>query len=275
MSRFDDQLMKIAQHQAGEVLLDSTIEFLIRNGFPQVRISARLNRRRASNRSFAKRNAFNTVVRAYEDMGSVLSTWYDCPDFLNRDGSPAPITIGPSRRSVRRLLKESGVRTSADEAIDLFMRSSSVRFDGKSKLFALRRVFVVPKFDLARAALVVPRYLDTLSSNSTAHQTGTVKLLERQCSASRIDLKSIAPILRRIKEEGTSFVDSIDAQLEESSVKQRERPANSELGLVVFAWTNGYSRKTKKRQLKARRPSGTKGKAKSLPASSRNPDRKA
>jgi hypothetical protein len=262
MSRFDQQLMKIAQHQAGDVLLDSTIEFLIRNGFPRVRISARLNRRRASNRSFRERNAFNNVVRAYEDMGSVLSTWYDCPDFLNRDGSPTPITIGASRRSVRRLLKESGVRTSAAEAIDLFRRSPSVRFDGKSKFFALRRVFVLPKFDLARAALVVPRYLDTLSLNSTAQQTGTIKLLERQCSVSRVDLKSIAPILRRIKEEGTSFVDSIDAQLEESSVKRRAKSANSELGLVVFAWINGHSRKTKKRKLKARRPSATKCKAK-------------
>jgi len=246
MSRFNSQVLIMAHRQAGDVLLDSTIEFLVRNGFSQDHIIARLKGNQGADGSAAERDAFSNLARAYEDMGSVLSTWYDFPEFLDRDGAPAPVTIARGRKSVKRLLRESGVKTTLDEAINLFRQSPSVKFDGKGKILALRRVFVLPNFDLARAAIVVPRYLDTLFSNSVAHRSGTVKLLERQCSASRIDLKSIAPILRRIREEGTSFVDSVDAQLEESSVKRHRKSANSDLGLVVFAWTNSRSRKARK-----------------------------
>ena len=185
-------------------------------------------------------------------MGTVLSTWFDCPHFLTPQGNPAPIAVGNDALSLKKLLKTAKVRLSSREAIDLFRQSPSVRFNSDGSISALRRVFVLSSFDLCRAALVLPRYIDTLSSNSSAYKTGTVKLLERQCSVSRIDLRAIAPILRSIKEQGGSFVDSVDNQIERRKTKPRGSRDDSELGLLVFAWTKtriSKSPKSKRNQL--------------------------
>ena len=250
MNRFNQKLLETAQNQAADVLLDSAIEFLIRNGISRSQIHSRLGRKGNNAQHNSRKNAFMAFARAYENMGSVLSTWFDSPMFLNDDGSPAPLRIRSGQRCIGTLIKKSKVRISVGEAIDLLKRSPSVRFEGENQVIALRRVFVLPQIELARAALVVPRYLDTLYANSFAYRSGTVKLLERQCSATKINLKSITPILRSIKEQGASFVDSIDVQLEGSSMKRRGKSANSDLGLVVFAWTNTRTSKKPKHRIK-------------------------
>ena len=252
MNRINQSMFERAKTEASEVLLDSMIAFLSRNGISETQIKSRLNRIPAKTRLHHRKGSFEALTRAYESMGTVLSTWFDSPNFLNCDGSPAPITLGPGPRSLRALLRKSRVRISSQDAIELLKRSPSVEFDGENNIAALRRVFVLPDFDVTRAAIVVPRYTDTLISNSFAYRTGTIKLFERQCSASKINLGSCGPLLRNIKEQGAAFVDSIDEQLEGLSLARKRKASETELGLVVFAWTSTDKRMRPNRSLRAR-----------------------
>jgi hypothetical protein len=248
--RFRQKLFDDARTQAADVVLGSSIDFLLRNGISKKRIRQYVGDRLQGKNNGTRKSEFRIVTEAYEEMGTVLSTWFDCPHFLTPQGSPESISVGTGALSLRRLLKTAKVRLSSTEAIDLFRQSPSVRFNLDGSISALRRVFVLSSFDLCRAGLVLPRYIDTLSSNSSAYKTGTVKLLERQCSVSRIDLRAISPILRSIKEQGGSFVDSVDNQIERRKIKPRGRRDDSELGLLVFAWTKTRVRKAAKTRVR-------------------------
>jgi hypothetical protein len=218
------------------VLLDEAVRFLARSGIDKRKIRSSFDaaiKRRVRTRNLPE---FDFVTRSYEALGGVLSTWFDTPEFLNPDGSPATLTLRKGRGSLDHLLKAAKVKVDFETAKRLLELSPSVTITHEA-ISANRRVFVVPALDLIRAALVIPRYLETLESNAQARRSNTVKLLERQCSASKINPTKVAALLRNIKEQGGSFVDSIDGQIEAAKQKPRKKQLDSELGLLVFAWT--------------------------------------
>lgn len=231
----NEQMIDSACNQACDVLIAEVLRFLLRTGISKQQIQESINATLKRSRRVRIQSAFCSISQAYEELGSVLSTWFDSPEFLESDGSPAILSLKNGPRSLQHLLRKADVSLSLSDAITLLKMSPSVSIS-KDAIVANRRVFVVPRFDLTRAALVVPRYLETLTTNSAAHQSNTVKLLERQCTASKIDAKLIAPILRNIKEQGTSFVDSIDGQIESSKSRRKKPRSRAQIGLLVFAW---------------------------------------
>jgi hypothetical protein len=122
-----------------------------------------------------------------------------------------------------------------------------VRVDAHGNFIALKRVFVLPDFEVARAALVIERYLDTLRRNSSGQRDDTTLLLERNCHVPEIDAKKINPILRDIKGRGTAFMDSVDGDIEAHRIRRSRRKGVGELSVLIFAWT----RLSKTRQSKS------------------------
>ena len=116
-------------------------------------------------------------------------------------------------------------------------RSPSIKTNNGGSLVAVRRVFVLPEFEVPRAALVIERYLDTLKRNASGRKNKTTLLLERCCHVPEVDLKTIAPILRDIKGRGTAFMDSVDGEIEGCRVQRFKRKDVGEMGVLVFAWT--------------------------------------
>jgi hypothetical protein len=180
---------------------------------------------------------YKRLVEAYEDMGLVMSAWFSQPKFLDRNSLPLRLTAASGPESVRDLVRTSRVKISATLAIELMRRSPSVRVDANGKFVALKRVFVLPDFEVPRAALVIDRYLDTLRRNSSAQKSGTTLLLERNCHVPEIDLRRISPILREIKGRGTAFMDSIDGDIEAHRIRRYREKGVGELGVLIFAWT--------------------------------------
>ncbi len=129
------------------------------------------------------------------------------------------------------------MKISTKIAIELLKRSPSVACKEDGTFSALRRVFVLPEFQICRAALVVDRYLETLNRNAEGRKRGATLLLERSCYVPEIDLASVAPVLRDIKERGTAFMDSTDGEMESCRKRRRSRSTTGEAGVVVFAWT--------------------------------------
>ena len=179
---------------------------------------------------------FRRLVRAYEDMGTVMSTWFSHPRYLDWESRPLRLPLRGAI-SVRSLVRSSRVSLSVALATELMRRSPSIRIDSKGNFTALKRVFVLPDFEVPRAALVIERYLNTLRRNSSAQKNGTTLLLERNCHVPEIDLKRISPILRDIKERGTAFMDSIDGDIEAHRLRRPRRRGVGELGVLTFAWT--------------------------------------
>ena len=206
-----------------------------------------LRRHHTSQNSHGSVREYRRLVRAYEDMGMVMSTWFSLPKFLDREGRPLRLSATRGSQSIRSLVRSSRVKISATLAIELMRRSQSVRIDSHGNFVALKRVFVLPDFEVPRAALVIERYLDTLRRNSSAQKNGTTLLLERNCYVPEIDLRRITPMLRDIKGRGTAFMDSVDGDIEAHRIRRSRQAGVGELGVLIFAWTRPSKRRANNR----------------------------
>jgi len=221
--------------QGATVLISAIFSFLQKHGFTEGLISTLARDQIGGLKPKLNSRKFRQFVRAYEEMGMVLSTWYSNPVFLDREGNPVPLCFTRGSKSIRNLVRLSKVRVSARTAFSLMQLSSSIKFEPDGLAVPIRRVFVLPNFEIPRATLVVERFLDTLQKNSLVKNSGAQTLLERSCHVTSLDLERAGPILRDIKERGTAFMDSIDDEIE--ARRRTSKSKFGELGLLTFAWT--------------------------------------
>jgi hypothetical protein len=230
-------LSELAKQQSAMALLTATIDFLLGNDISKKLIVESIRQHHPRRKLDSNVRQYRRMVRAYEDMGIVMSTWFSLPKFLDADSRPLPLTAVRGPDSVSSLIRSSHVKISAALAVELMRQSPSVRIDARGHYVALSRVFVLPDFEVLRAALVIERYLDTLRRNSSAQRSDTTLLLERNCHVPEIDLRRINPILRDIKGRGTAFMDSVDGDIEAHRASRIGRKGVGELGVLIFAWT--------------------------------------
>ncbi|MGO9988687.1 MAG: hypothetical protein ACLPSY_07925 [Steroidobacteraceae bacterium] len=228
---------KLANQQGARALLIATFDFLNTNNISVKEILKYAREHRIGQKANGKFGTYKKMLRAYEDMGVLMSTWFSQPRFLDKSGSPLSLTVAPGPHSIANLIRFSRVRVATPLALDLMRRSPSVKFNADGTLLALRRVFVLPEFEVPRAALVIERYLDTLRRNASGRKKETTLLLERSCHASEVDLRKIALILRDIKGRGTAFMDSVDGEIEACRRQRSKRHSVGKLGVLVFAWS--------------------------------------
>ena len=229
--------MELANRQGARALLAATFDFLYTNNISEREILNYAREHRVRQKAKGNFGSYRRLLRAYEDMGVLMSTWFSQPRFLDKSGSPLPLTVISGPHSIANLIRFSRVRVAKSLALDLMRRSPSVKLNDDGTLLALRRVFVLPEFEVPRAALVIERYLDTLRRNASGRRKETTLLLERSCHVSEVDLRKIAPILRDIKGRGTAFMDSVDGEIEACRLHRPKRNSAGNLGVLVFAWT--------------------------------------
>ncbi len=180
---------------------------------------------------------FSELITAYEDVSSLLATWYSDPDFCDSAGKPQVLSIRRGKKSLKALWARTGVEIEFESALNFLRRSSSIEIKGNLEIRARRQVLVLPNFALFRAALVIPRYLDTLRSNHGKRTNSTIRLLERQSSVPGVSDEEIAPILSAIRTEGESYLNSIDSMIEGARTKNKNAGERTQLGILTFAWT--------------------------------------
>ena len=228
---------ELVNRQGARALLAATFDFLYANNISEREIVNYTRKHRVRQKAKENFGSYRRLLSAYEDMGVLMSTWYSQPRFLDKSGSPLPLTVVSGPHSIANLIRFSRVRVTKSLALDLMRRSPSVKLNDDGTLLALRRVFVLPEFEVPRAALVVERYLDTLRRNASGRRKETTLLLERNCHVSEVDLRKIAPILRDIKGRGAAFMDSVDGEIEACRLHRSKRDSAGNLGVLVFAWT--------------------------------------
>jgi len=238
------EVLSNLNQEGANALLAATFEFLRWNNISVksvIDFTRNYYKRRERHMSL---RLYRELIRSIDDMGLIMATWFSHPKFLDSLGHPLPLSRRGSK-SIAQLVRVSGAQLESAVVIDLMRESPSVRFSSDGSIFALRRVYVLPKIDVPRAAYVVERYLDTLRKNASGRKKDTTLLLERSCHVSEVDLATIAPILRDINGRGTAFMDSIDGDIETHRLRRSKRRRGGELGVVVFAWTRPSSTTTK------------------------------
>ena len=223
--------------QSAHALLSATFRFLRRNNIPKTVVNESISRHYGAKRSATYQGQYRRLVRSYEEMGTVMATWFSLPRFLDRESRPVPLTMGGGRRSLASLLKASRVSMNPATAIELMRRSLSVKFEGSGAVIAVRPEFVLPDFEVPRAALVIERYLETLSRNSSPKRGKTVLMLERNCHVPEVNLRTIKPMLRDIKGRGSAFIKAIDGDIEGRRAKGTAARRVGEMSVHIFAWT--------------------------------------
>jgi len=229
--------LDIVNRQGANVLLTATLAFLKANNISKRLVLDAVRQNYALRRPKMSVRRYRNLVRAYEDMGIVMSTWFSLPRFLDRECRPLPLTTGRGPQSIWGLVRASRVSISPTDAVALMRRSPSIRADASGSLIAQRREFVLPEFVIPRAALVVERYLDTLRKNSSSGKRRQILLLERNCHVPEVNLRTIAPVLRDIKRRGSAYIDSVNGDIEGLRVRRSRRKGAGEMSVHIFAWT--------------------------------------
>jgi hypothetical protein len=238
----DKLLLDGLNQQGAMVLLTATLAFLQQNGISEKSILEFVRRYISPSREPRDAKRYANLVRNYEEMGVIMATWFSNPKFLDPYGNPLSLSEDKGPTSITRLVRASRARVKPAVALQLMRQSPSIKFTHDRKAVALRRVFVLPKLEVLRAAFIIERYLDTLQRNASARKNETLLLLERSCHVSQINLAKTAPMLRDIEGRGAAFMDSIDGEIENRRLRQAQRKAVGELGVLVFAWTKPNSK---------------------------------
>jgi len=192
----------LVNEQGARALIGATLEFLRRNNISRKSIDAYTRQHWTRYKIKEELRLYNKLMRAYEDVGVLIATWFSHPKFLDRAGRPLPLATANGSQSIANLIRAARVRVPKYLALELMRRSPSINPNSDGTLVPIRRVFVLPEFEVPRAALVVQRYLDTLRQNASGRKNETSLLLERSCHVSEVDLRKISPILRDIKWRG-------------------------------------------------------------------------
>lgn len=225
------------KEQSALALLSATIGFLRRNKIPRHVVLDSVRQNYGTNRSSSALRGYRRLIRSYEEMGMVMATWFSLPRFLDKESRPAPLALTGGRRSVAALVRASRVSISPTTAIKLMLRSPSVKILPSQNVVALRPEFVLPNFEVPRAALVIERYLDTLSRNSSTSKRRTILLLERNCHVPEVNLRNIKPILRDVKGRGVAFMKAVDGDIESRRARGTKPRRVGEMSVHIFAWT--------------------------------------
>jgi hypothetical protein len=232
----------LVKEEGARALLSATHHFLRANNVSEELLKTRIKTGKKNNLSM-----YRKMTRAYRDVAILMATWFTNPKFLDKAGQPVALTAASGPHSLSGLIRYSRVRVPRYLALEMMLSSPSIKLNPNGTLTALRRVLVLPEFQVPRAALVVERYLDTLRRNHSERERKTVTLLERNCFVSDVDLTRIAPTLRDIKQKGAAFMDSVDGEIESCRPRRTNRKASGELGVVVFAWTRPNSARMPRR----------------------------
>ncbi len=241
--------LKTANEQGARLLLETCHEFLNAAGIDIRSVKFRPTKGRAHGKVKVYARTYWRLVDAYEDLGILMSTWHSKPQFLDPNGNPLPLSKSSGQLSLRNLIQAAGVKLSVTTAYQLMRRSPSVQFDERGRVLALRRVFVLPEFQVPRAALFVDRYLGTLRANSSQRRQETNLLLERNCYVRGVCLAEVVPILRNIRTRAAALVDSVDGEFELRRPKRLKGKPTGEAGLLLFAW----ARRTEQTSNRSRR----------------------
>src|SRR6266700_2186685 len=228
-------------HQLGaNALLAATFAFLRRSNISKKFIRDFTRKYLVQDQLGQSSRIYKELELAQENMGRIMGTWFSHPKFLDASGRPRPLTAGKGTNSIAHLVRVSGAQIQGAVAIQFMRQSPCIKFTSEGQLIALKRVFVLPKLEVPRAAFVVERYLETVLQIASDRKKDAPFLLERSCHVSEVDFAKAIPLLRNLESRGSTFLDAVDGDLEGRRLRRSKGKNVGELGIHVFVWRKSH-----------------------------------
>ncbi len=238
-SKKSQAISEAVMAEGAEILFGAVFNFLFNCKLDRKLIERSARRAHTSARRGGEANTarkFRSVLRVYEELGTIISTWHSNARFVDDAGNPIPLSTGRGSLSIRNLVRASGTKVPYRIVVKLMRISPTIKEDDRG-MVAVSRFFSLPGFELLRAGLVIERFLETLYSNTVVGGEGSKLIFERNCYADGIKPEKLALLLRDVKHRGTAFMDSVDGQIESGRSGSSKKLATGELGVFMFAWT--------------------------------------
>ena len=143
----------------------------------------------------------------------VLKGWFEDPGFLTRKGKPRALRISGGNGTFQDLVRRYSGDIPARAMLDELTARSAVRIQANGSLKAAVRKVRIPKIrtrDIEDLGIRASALLETICTNIESKDS---RLPVSSTLRRRVDERILALVLRRIKQQGTALLESIDDQL--------------------------------------------------------------
>lgn len=212
-----------------QVFLEQLAQFCVLAQLPEdeliATIQAAYSTRPSANK--AETSAFVDSLGASQ----ALSAWHEHPRFLTADGTPAALSL--SRGQFAKLCRASGTNSSADQALELLVKSGAVRRDGDVVTVTRRHLIVGDNqpVGVVRATRMVQALLSTVIHNLN-RGTDEPGRFERSVANRRLSAKQVPALLAHLSIHGQSFLEDLDSWM--SARESDETPETIGVGVFLF-----------------------------------------
>lgn len=205
----------------------------------------------AMDRGYSDSISDSRETRRFSRLADVCARWHCDREFVDAHGQPKPLRwngrSGELLKLVNRVVGPKEAMQIADELISrrLLKKSSGGSWLPKSKVVA---PLGSPHAEVLRAASMIERLLQTILHNRTLKYRGSV-LLEVMAQVPRLPSGNIKSFKKFAKDQGVSFIKTIDDWLESRNVRvvgKKAASRTSEAGVVAYAFVQSVKRRPRR-----------------------------
>jgi hypothetical protein len=179
--------------------------------------------------------------RPITQVADVCSRWFLEERFVDKQGSPKPLTWTDGRGSLLTLVEHVHGKKNAKAIADQLLRRRLVRRTANGKW--LPKAQIVPPTGVDRAQILrtetmVARLVRTIIHNTEKKYRGPDLFFEVMAQVRKLPSRDLNAFRRYAKVQGLLFARAVDLWLESRDVRHRSRAAGStrEVGVVAFAF---------------------------------------
>jgi hypothetical protein len=168
----------------------------------------------------------------------VLDAWFDDPQFLAPNGSPAVLPIFGKRRSFEQLVADHGRGIPVRAMLDALIEFDAVERLRDQRVKVKSRVPVLTGMTGSAIAGVGERTGDLLETLTHNLRRTSKPLFEGTALVDEADPEMVSLVRREIAEQGANFINSANSLLSRSCVKPSrsiaKTPGKCRLGVTVY-----------------------------------------
>lgn len=203
---------------------------MVRAGYSPGALTEQFERRVASAPRPSGRKA-KQAEPSFHDTGHVLTLWESDPDCVDEDGQPRALPIRGPAPSVEALVKRARPHLPLDEALDLFLRTHTLRKVGRKLIPTDESIIHSPqsKTQSTHHLLVLNQLLRNFAFNSKV-RPGAPRWTQRVVECPDFPLDELPILIAEVAARANRFLKSYDHSLariarKAASETPRVRPA--------------------------------------------------
>jgi len=205
--------------------------------------------RRAVARAPRPRTAGVTQTKnEFHDASHVLTLWESDPDCVDEDGQPIALPIRGPAPSVEALVKRARPNLSLEDALDLFLRTHTLRKVGRKLIPTDESVIHTPQSRTLSThhVIVLNQLLRNFEFNSQVRRL-TPRWTQRVVECPDFPLDALPMLIAEFAKRANRFLKSYDHSMARTAHKARPATKRARTAINLFLSVNAGTRKHGKR----------------------------